>query len=193
MPDNSLISVGADAQQFADVIETLAGVRNGAPRAINAAINRTLTTGRSNLVKRVRQEIKISASDFRDAISLKKSSFSNLSGSIRLSRKRMPLSRFSPVQEPAGASVLVRMGAGRQVLKHTFLATMKSGHLGVFERIGAKRLPIRERYGPTIVGVVGNMPGLLAEETAKLDVVFAKNLSSQIDRLTAKQKPDETE
>lgn len=44
--------------------------------------------------------------------------------------------------------------AGRHVLKHAFLAQMRSGHKGVYTReSGAPRLPIRELYGPAIVEV----------------------------------------
>jgi hypothetical protein len=85
------------------------------------------------------------------------------------------------------------------VLPHTFLATTKSGHVGVFERkrfggtgkgsgrVG--RLPIEQRYGPTVAGVLAGMPGAIdrIERFAqdKLPVI----LNSQLDWLLSKGTP----
>lgn len=44
----------------------------------------------------------------------------------------------------------------RTVLNHSFLAEMKSGHIGIFHRTTKKRLPIKEKYAPSIPTMLGN-------------------------------------
>jgi hypothetical protein len=51
----------------------------------------------------------------------------------------VPLIKFSGTKELArgGVSVKIKKTGARQVLKHAFIHTMKSGHEGVFERARA--------------------------------------------------------
>ena len=201
----AFVSVTISPEQLADLKATLAGVKNGAPKAITAAINRTLTTGRSRVVKRVTGIVNLKARDARDVIGTRKATYSTLEGSIRLSRKAIPLINYGARQTKKGVSVAVRKGEGRKVIPHTFLATMRSGHTGVFERkpgskhvrrVNAKhpegvwtQLGIRERYGPTLLGVFQGAPGVASEVIADLAEVLKKNLASQIDRLLGRKGP----
>jgi hypothetical protein len=57
----------------------------------------------------------------------------------------VPAIAFPTRQTKAGVSVEVNRGR-RTLIKGGFLATMKSGHKGVFIRDGKKRLPISEEY-----------------------------------------------
>jgi hypothetical protein len=58
-----------------------------------------------------------------------------------------PLSYFQPVQRRAGVSA--RAWGKRRILRGTFLATMRSGHVGVFKRVkGSRRL--KELWGPSL-------------------------------------------
>jgi hypothetical protein len=44
-------------------------------------------------------------------------------------------------------------GGGRGRYPHAFIAQMRSGHRGVFQRGGTKRMPIFELFGPSIARV----------------------------------------
>ncbi len=63
------------------------------------------------------------------------------------------LIKVGAVQAPAGVVVNLR-GSYEQA----FLATMKSGHRGVFHRAGKKRLPIFELFAANPANVVSNKP-----------------------------------
>ncbi len=52
----------------------------------------------------------------------------------------------APYKGRRRASVRVRRGAGRTTLKHAFVARMRSGHVGIFERRGPRSLPVKELY-----------------------------------------------
>lgn len=191
--------------------------------AISGALNKTLPKTRTEIIRTVRAELNLKASDVRERITILRASPGKLRASIRVSRKAIPLVKYNARQTRLGASVGVRKGS-RQTILHSFLATMKSGHKGVFVRekdykhvkrtvvirqllgivgtgqhglveVGRKRvsfgLPIRELYGPTVVGVITGKPGMSEhlEQFASADL--GVQLRSQIDRFLAK-RPVET-
>lgn len=51
---------------------------------------------------------------------------------------------------------------------HAFLAGFKSGHRGVMMRVGSKRLPIRELFGPNPAHAVTNNPEVYLEVMAEI-------------------------
>lgn len=215
MSRGAIISLSINPAQMRDLQETLAGVRNGIPRVISGAQNKTIKTGESRIVKDLakminlpqgspsaqRRDLKRGTSQkfIRDYISVKKSNQETLLAEIRFKRKGIPLFAYKPIQKKAGVSVKPRKDKPRQVLKNTFIATMGSGHRGIFERrrLGSKssgprhgRLPVDERYGPTILGVYEGSPGLAAALEAEIHTIYDKNLASQVDRVLQRRKLD---
>jgi hypothetical protein len=66
---------------------------------------------------------------------------------IRASGGIMPVHAYFPRQTKKGTSVEINKGA-RKVIAHAFIATMKSGHTGVFMRTGtAFRQPMQHGKG----------------------------------------------
>jgi len=194
------ISVTVTPAQQKDLEQTLAGITNGLSRVMVGAINKTLLTGRSRIVKRIGQEIELKQKVIRESVGIRRAKGGESpQGAITFSRKAIPLIKFSPQPKlpgkgkgRTGVTVKVRKGK-RETLRGTFVARMKSGHIGVFERKGrgaarVKRGPIVERYGPTVLGVFDGAPGVAAEEIAALGPVLMKNIASQVDRLLARRK-----
>jgi hypothetical protein len=181
-----------DAQRKA-VQQMLVGIKNGLERAMPPAINRTISTGRTRIVRRIGNEIALRAKTIREAFTLGKASRAKPVGLIRIRRKPVPLVEFNPRQTLAGVTVKVRKKEARQLLRSTFLGVMASGHEGVFERRRegpgrVPRLPIDERMGPTVLGVFEGAPGVAADELAQLGEVLEKNVLSQVDRLLARRR-----
>lgn len=199
------IALTINAAQITKLTTELAEIRNGVPKAITSAVNKTLTTGRSMVVKRLAAEINLKQKEIRDTIGIKKATYDTLQGVITISRKGISLMKFAPkpsapvlnrtaLMKLKGVSVKTRRGKGRELLAHTFVARMKSGHVGVFERKGrgtnrTKRLPLHERFGPTPQGVFEKAPGITTDVMSGLTDTLAKNLDSQIDRLLLRKKP----
>jgi hypothetical protein len=69
---------------------------------------------------------------------------------VHSSRKAIRLIEFPTRQ--TGTGVWTRAWGKPQVILHAFITTMKSGHVGVYRRSRASRLPIEELWGPTIYG-----------------------------------------
>jgi Prophage minor tail protein Z (GPZ) len=67
---------------------------------------------------------------------------------VKSSRKPIPLIEFPVTQTATGVST--KAWGKPQIIQHAFIATMKSGHTGVYRRHSKTRLPIGELWGPTI-------------------------------------------
>lgn len=149
-------------------------------KAVVRALNRTVDNVRAEAVRRVRETYTLKAGTVRQQMSVEKAWGGRLAASVVANGRPIPLHEFSARWSPRmpGASFAVKRGA-RKTLAHTFIATMKSGHKGVFERQGAKRLPIEEKYSLGVPGMFGakDMQRVLA---AIGMVRFNVNLAQQI-------------
>lgn len=160
------INVKSNADRV--VLDLLAAAKD-MPEATARALNRTVDQGKvaaSREVKAAGYSMKIG--EIKKAMRLKRATKSELRASIIASGRPIPLIQFSARQTSKGVSVNVLKG--RKLIEGAFIATMPSGHRGVFVREpGAKHrkvakgktagwhaLPIRELWGPSIPAAVAN-------------------------------------
>lgn len=97
------------------------------------AINHTLGKAKTASSKEIRATYNMSAKDVNQTFSLKRAWAKNLEGAVVSQGKPVPLMKFKPSQSTEGVSVLIRKGS-KQMVKGAFIATMASGHVGVFAR-----------------------------------------------------------
>lgn len=120
-----------------------------APRASMRAINRTLQSVNTQAVRGIAEDLGLAQKFVRPALRIYKASVASLRGSLQATGKRIPLLAFAARQTRQG--VTYRMAGVRRRIPAGFIATMRSGHAGVFVRAkGAKRLPIAEKFGPSV-------------------------------------------
>lgn len=102
---------------------------------------------------------------------------------LRASNRAMPVFAFPGVrQTQQGVTVQIKAGQNAAI-PHAFIATMKSGHRGVFIRTSKKRLPIRELYTSKIVNVFGDaVPAVVPLVQRKFDESFHRLLPLQVQR-----------
>lgn len=160
-------------------------------RALNKVAEQAITATAKEM-RRVGYGLK--AATIKKALRIKRAAPGNLKATIVASGRPIPLVQFSARQTAKGVSVNVLNG--RKVIAGAFIATMPSGHRGVFVREdggshkkvnkGGKvqwhQLPIRELYGPSVPDGVSNaqvqqalqllvaerFPSILAHESAWL-------------------------
>lgn len=191
-----ILSIGVNESQLRDLTDTLEHIKNGVPRAISGAINKVLPKSRTRFVRAVGDRITTPARSIRDRIAIRKASPATLEGHITVTRKKIPLIDFRARQtKRGGVTVQVRKGAARERFPDSFITTMASGHTGVFRRRRkgkgrVPRLPIDERMGPTVHGVVTGAPGLLDAELRTAMDDLGVQLESQVDRLLKRRKPE---
>lgn len=156
-------------------------------KAIQRAINKTGMTARANASQNIRAAgYNIKASAIKRALVIRRATGDELTAILRASGRPIPLIAYGARQSKSG--VVVKVKNGQATIKHGFIATMPSGHRGVFVRVeteaqgrelglhlashgmsaGKSRhgLPIRQLFGPSI-------PAAFANETVREATIAA--------------------
>jgi len=163
-------------------------------RMIRAAVHDTGRSVRAGVAKHVREAVTLKSGDIKEAIRLRRPmDLVDPQATVSLTPQRMPLLAYqhSPRQPRPGnpprdgVRVVVFRGRAPEYHHRSFVARMASGHVGIFERVGARRLPIVEKFGPSVVGIFANEPGVertvLRQGNERLQI----NLQRRLDRLIA--------
>ncbi len=104
-------------------------------KAAARALNRAGDQGITRASREIRRVYNISASRVRSQIKVvQRARLGNLAFVFRVSGKRIALAEFSPRQTKKGVTIQIKKGGARKLIPHAFLATMSSGHTGVFVR-----------------------------------------------------------
>ncbi len=137
------------------VIASVAGLKEGTPRAIMRALNRAIASARTVMTRAVAADTGLKQADIRDKMTLRNATVGNLTASFSAPLKRIPLMDFKAVdtainkgsgrRKRTGRGVTYKLPTGKGVVPNAFIATTGSGHTAVFARVGAGRLPIRDR------------------------------------------------
>lgn len=122
-------------------------------RATIAAENKTAAQALTFTKRIIREDYNIKGKDLSKVIKKTTADKRGRLASIIATGRGIALFKFKAKQTKKGVSVTVKKGK-RKLLRGHFIATMPSGHKGVFirkETEGGKRaarLPIKERFGP---------------------------------------------
>ena len=138
-------------------LQGLRRLRRQAPRAVARALNRAAGSARTAMTRAVAPDMGLPQKVVRPAITVVKATPQRLASRVEARGARIPLITFrARGPEPSrgrGRGVRARMPGGAGHYPHAFIATMPSGHRGVFQRVGRSRLAIRELKGPSVVHV----------------------------------------
>lgn len=184
----SAFRIEAIGQEELDRVQALlSGVEGGMDKAVREALSRAASHLRTTSVKAIREKYAISAAGIRDNETI---SISNLVGAggnqvwIKFAGKKIPLYRYdgaapaTPTQDTSRWVMAVISGQERWVhpgvaarghvrkdtsstqFESAFVAKMRSGHVGIFERTGGKTASggdaIRELMGLSVPQMLGN-------------------------------------
>ncbi len=135
-------------------LSDIAALQNGPmksalKRALRKAGATALRDMRSEASKRIRQRKRIKSTYITRALTLRRPKGGDIAGmewALDVSGKPVPLVVYPHRQTKQGVVVEVNRGK-RTLIAGAFVATMKSGHKGVFRRRGKARLPIDELRG----------------------------------------------
>jgi len=176
-------------EAFERVKLILHGVPNGAEKALYGIISRATTTIKKVSLQGITTvyDIKPGAIKENTAIKLKtQKADGGVVGTIHYSGVRIPLYRFavSPKQPRQGATVRARQRRDRAmtVFQNAFVARMRSGHVGIFERDTRRRTPISEIMAVSTAQMAADS-GVMrkAEEAAQETIV--KRTEHEIHRI----------
>jgi len=159
--------------------------RRAVVRALRKAGATALRDMRSEASKRIRARKRIKASYISRALSLQRpkgGDIASMQWALNVSGEPVPLIAYPHRQTAKGVSVEVNRGK-RTLLKGAFVASMRSGHEGVFRRKGKARLPIQELRGSRPVDALlheGEAQGVADRGGASFQATFTRVLPMEV-------------
>lgn len=183
-----MIDLDVSAAKIAEANILLSHVKNGAPIAINAALNRTIDGVRTDATRAVTATYDIKSKDVRDAMKIKKSTVSTLEAGVSATGGPIPLMKFKVKPGNPETGMPLRASTKRSSGKDipsAFVTTMRNGHTGVFRRVGDSRYPIKELYGPSVAQMLGEQ-NVQQGITDKASERFVERLDHEIGRVMDK-------
>ncbi len=191
-------TIRINADDVARVKSALAGVSGAVERVCMRAINDGLAGMKTDASAEIRSVITLKKSTVDATFKTVKASVTSLSGVFASTGKPVPLIEYGARQTTKGVSVQVKRNNPRSVVVGTFIATMKSGHKGVFWRVWHERtrkpvnkrlpygklpvkyrLPIEQKYGPRVPDILENEP-VMASVMKKADDRMHKNIDREL-------------
>ena len=113
-------------------------------KAQRSATNKLMRKASVAASKKVREVYVIKARDLKQFTKIRRASGSRSTATLIITGSPIGLIHFGPKQVRRGVSVRIKKTSGRKVVKSAFIEVMPSGHIGVFQRVGKGRLPIKE-------------------------------------------------
>jgi hypothetical protein len=152
MPTN--ISLKFNTKRLEQSIDRL---QQNAPAAFARALNRAIGSANTVMTREVSNDTGLKVSDVRDRIGTHLADPTHLVAQLTASVTPVPLFAYGARgPEPSrgkGHGVTSRLKGGAQRYPRAFIATMKSGHKGVFERLNAAQAGASRRLGAEFRGM----------------------------------------
>lgn len=176
----SVLTVSYDKADLKHFEEALKDIDHNTPVDLAWAKNRTATYTRRLLASYAASRYRITKRTVREHITKRSANASGRNAVLYIRDETRPLSEFR-VTHPKKAAPKGAQLKGSEVkplkkgANKAFWATMKSGHIGVFQRKGRSRFPIKQLMGTSIPKMMDNSSGESAWQKAR-DEVAAKLL-----------------
>lgn len=176
-------------EQIERVNLILSSVPGGAEKAFSSVMQRANSAVRTEVVKGITEVYAISKQNIRAETTIRTSTRKadgGIVGTVSFAGYKIPLYRFnvSPTLPIQGATVkaAVLKESTPTPFEQAFIAQMKSGHTGAFERDGKSRLPISEFMGPSTAQMAANSV-VIEQVEEKAQEVINKRIEHEITRI----------
>lgn len=167
--------------QLEKATKLLAGIPGGVQKAVGSALKRSAQHGLTVGMKFVSEEYAIGQNKLKrytyNINSIVKDGVGSFDVSFGYRGYSIPLIQFdTSVNREGRVSSRVLRSSARQVWRHAFRAKIV-GRTGIFERLGPKRFPVEEKFGPSAV------QAFYAREstTDKMDEAINETYNKRID------------
>lgn len=209
----SIVTATVNSAAIDRASKLLAGIPNGFEKALRSAASRTASAVRTESTKAIRERYDITAENIRAKknVSVKvTSSSAGTVATVKFKGTKIPLYRYNgtspvnptvdtskttyvyingvkkPVHPSVAASAHQLKGTAPKKFQGAFVAEMKSGHIGIFERTGGVTAngndEIKEIQGSSVPQMLGNKQ--VQENVVKTAVsTFDKRLDHEITRI----------
>ncbi|NCE66071.1 hypothetical protein D1159_16160 [Pseudoflavonifractor sp. 524-17] len=169
------------------VTRLLAGINGGVYKAVGSALTRAAAAGKTAAKQPVTKEYAISQSEFlartRNINHFVRESSGSISVVFGFRGNVIPLTKFNTRINGSGQVVTqVKRSGSAATLDRAFSAQM-GGHRGIYERIGVKRFPVEELYGPATPQMMYSNEEVTDEIERKVADTYEKRIDHEILRL----------
>lgn len=158
------------------------------PKAAARAINKTMITLAAQVARDIKKDIggQLAINEIKAGLSIVKANPKQLYAVLYAKGRRIPIIKLDASARQNQTGVSYKTSQGRQQIPHAFIATMKSGHKGVFKRKGRSRLSIQELHGPSLPKVFTNnaiQQAILRIAKERWAKVFTQEINFELSRL----------
>ncbi len=165
----------------------LAGINGGVYKAVGSALTRAAATGKTAAKQPVTKEYTISQSEFlartRNINHFVRESSGGISVVFGFRGNVIPLMKFNTRVNGSGQIVTqVKRSGSAETLNRAFSAQM-GGHKGIYERVGVKRFPVEELYGPATPQMMYSNEEVTDEIERKVADTYEKRIDHEILRI----------
>lgn len=165
----------------------LAGINGGVYKAVGSALYRAAATGKTAAKQPVTKEYTISQSEFlartRNINHFVRESSGGISVVFGFRGNVIPLMKFNTRVNGSGQIVTqVKRSGSAETLNRAFSAQM-GGHKGIYERVGVKRFPVEELYGPATPQMMYSNEEVTDEIERKVADTYEKRIDHEILRI----------
>lgn len=151
LPQGGNIFIESDIRTLTKGLKRVGG---NIPRAQTRALNKTLLKTRTQARKGIAKKFNLPAKVVNPTITSVNATRSKGIAYLQGRGSRIPIYKTKGAKTQKRLGVSVNTGTGRRVIKHTFIATMPSGHIGIFKR--TLGVPVKRFYYKTADGRVNN-------------------------------------
>jgi len=164
----------------------LLDIKNGVPRVLAPAINRSLSAGKTSVKREIRKTYAIKAKDIPATVH--NATRASLEGKLVIQQGMIDLNKFPfrPRQPNTGRMLNVEVKRGkRRDIPHGFVQRMpNSGYLGPFIRKGKARLPIR-KLTTISAAIMAAQPSVVPVVEMVMTDTLDKRLDHELERVLA--------
>jgi hypothetical protein len=176
------------SEQLEHAKRTLRALPEGVERAAVPAMNRASLAGKTYGVRKMMATYATKRANVARTVSMLKATRASLLAGFSSRGNRIPLTSFQvrpgrPSTRRDQLSVTVRKDSGGKGIKRGFVNSTKAGgRLGVFQRDGSARYPIRMLFGPAVPQML-NESGVREEIEERATQILALRFDHEIGRL----------
>lgn len=173
--------------QLEKAARLLAGIPGGVQKAVGSALKRSAQHGLTIGMKIVAEEYAIGQNVLKNYTHNINSVVRDGAGSYDVTfgyrGSGIPLIRFdTSVSRDGRVSARVLRSSAREAFDHAFRATL-GGHTGIYERLGPKRFPVEEKFGPSGVQAFYARESTTDKMDEAINEMYNKRIDHEITRV----------
>ncbi len=174
------------AESLDRINKILAGVPGGVWKASYSALKRAGDTAKTRAGQYAAEEYTINKGDFMRNVRQKSHINTEVGGIVSMgisyAGSVLPLLTFNTKYSKGGLlQTKVKREGASSVLEHAFAARV-FGPIGVFERVGANRFPVEQKYGPSTAHMMQNET-VVSKMDETIRDIFDRRLEHEITRV----------